>query len=159
MRSMKSIIAIFVLLLAACASTELVVGQPAPDFSLAEINGGQLSLSQFRGKVAVLDFWATWCPGCRQSLPHLQAMAKEGIAVVAIDEGEDASTIQSFLSQNHYTFTVVQDTNGSVLASYGLRDIPTTIVIGGDGAVRNIIPWAGPQSAGVIDAAVRQAKQ
>ncbi|HTW93929.1 MAG TPA: TlpA disulfide reductase family protein [Tepidisphaeraceae bacterium] len=156
---MKPIFAIFALLLAACASTQLVAGQPAPDFSLAEINGGQLSLSQFKGKVVVLDFWATWCPDCRQSLPHLQALANKGIQVLAVDEGEDSSTIRSFLNQNHYTFTVVQDTNGSVLASYGLHDIPTTIIIGRDGDVRNIIPWTGPQSSDDIDAAVRQARQ
>jgi thiol-disulfide isomerase/thioredoxin len=140
-----------------------LLSHPAPDFSLPSVDGRQISLAQLHGKVVVLDFWATWCTPCRQALPHLQAlaanadMARKGLVVLAIDEREQPATIRPFLDQNHYTFTVIQDTNASAERAYDPPEFPTTIVIGRDGLVRSVISGWTQDTPHLIDAAVTDA--
>lgn len=155
------------LMLAGCASTGSSsgahAGQPAPDFSLKALNGDRVVLSQLKGKVVVLDFWATWCPPCQEALPHFQAMsanadfAQRGLTVLAIDEQEDAGTIQPFIDSRHFTFTVVQDSEASAYRDYALQGLPTTIIIGRDGNVQATITGWTPDTAHQIDDAVNHA--
>ena len=157
--------------IAGCASvgggnaTEMV-SRPAPEFSLAANDGRKVSLSEFRGKVVVIDFWATWCPPCRESFPHLQAIAadaalvKSGVVVLAVNEREDWPAIRSFIRADHSSIYVLCDVDGSAARSYAVSTIPTTIIIGRDGIVRAVISdYTGENTAREIDAAIARAAQ
>jgi thiol-disulfide isomerase/thioredoxin len=120
-----------------------LVGQPAPDFTLTTVTGQPVKLSSLRGSVVVLDFWATWCPPCRISLPHLQkisadpSLAARGLKVLGVNKEEDKDTIAAFLKEKNYTFTVPMDATGSAGAAYQLQGIPTTVIIGRDGIIKS----------------------
>jgi peroxiredoxin len=154
-------------LAAGCASTSLApVGrsrQPAPQFQLTALDGKPIELTTLKGKVVVLDFWATWCEPCVQALPHLQAMAvnvdmaQRGLVVLAVNEEETPEIIRPFIDGNHFTFTVVQDTDGSAARDYSAFSLPTTIVIGRDGLVWAVVSGWTQNSAEQIDDAVKQA--
>ena len=132
---------------------ELLVGKPAPDISLPTLDGQDVKLSSLRGKVVLVDNWATWCPPCRESLPHLQAIASDksladkGLVVWAVDAQEEKPDVQSFLNTNHYTFTVLLDHDGQTLHDYGI-----------DGILKNaFIGFNAKSSPGEIDAAIKAA--
>jgi len=143
--------------------TNALVGKAAPDFSLATLIGQQVQLSGQKGKVVMVDFWATWCPPCRQSLPHVQQasankdLAEKGLVVWAVNASEKAETVKGFLDDNHYTFTVPMDGNGAVLNKYFVHGIPTTVIVGRDGSVKAVFIGFGDGSAKQIDDAVDKA--
>lgn len=111
----------------------------APDFTLESTTGKKIQLSHLRGKVVLVNFWATWCPPCRAEMPSMQEMYQQlkplGIEVVAVDVQEDRPAISSFQTQEgqQFTFPIAIDTTGAVAAHYGVRGIPSTFVIGSDG--------------------------
>lgn len=155
-------------LVAGCVETSSQQSAPpgpksAPAFVLAALNGEKVSLAGQKGKVVVLDFWATWCPPCREALPHLQKiatdadLAQKGLVVWAVNERENDRTIQAFLDQAHFKFTVLQDSDGTVADLYSVTSIPVTVVIGRDGLVRSVSIGYDSQTAQRIDAAINQA--
>lgn len=117
-------------------------GKPAPDFTLDNLNGGTQSLSQLKGSVVVLDFWATWCPPCRESLPHLDALYKElspkGLKVFAVDLQEEKSTVSDYIKKHNLTFPVLLDSTGKVGGLYKANAIPQTVVVAKDGTVKKV---------------------
>jgi thiol-disulfide isomerase/thioredoxin len=144
------------------AEPSALEGKPAPDFSLKTLDGKNVTLSEMKGKVVVVDFWATWCPPCRKSLPHLQKlsadkeMADKGLVVWAVDAREKSDVVQKFLTENKYTFTVPMDT-GKAMTQYNVSGIPTTIIVGRDGKVRKTFVGFGEGSEGPMDEAVKAA--
>ena len=106
-----------------------------------------------KGKVVVLDFWATWCPPCREGTPHLQSLAanadiaQRGLEVLAVDEAEQPAAMRPFLDQAHYSFTVVRDADGAAARAFGVSSLPTTLVIGRDGTVQAAINGWTPDAA------------
>ena len=115
-------------------------GKGAPDFELTSLDGQRISLSQFRGKVVILDFWATWCKPCRLELPHFVALHQEfgndvleiiGVSVDRVGSEE----VASFVKQWKIPYIVVMG-NGEVARDYGgIRGIPTTFVIDKQGNI------------------------
>ena len=111
----------------------------------------------------VLDFWATWCPPCRLSLPHIEEVSKKkdladkGLKVVTVNARETKDKVQAFLKQNNYTFTVAMDQKGAVMKDYGVQGIPTTVVIGQGGKVKKVFVGFGPDSPKALDAAIEEA--
>jgi thiol-disulfide isomerase/thioredoxin len=114
----------------------------APDFSLADVmDGKSFRLSEQKGKVVLIDFWATWCGPCRMAIPHLIELQKEykgqGLRVVGISlDQQGPAVVKPFYQQWKMNYTVVIDSQGSVARDYGgIRSIPTALLIGKDGHV------------------------
>ena len=126
------------------ADTTSLEGKAAPQFSLQTTAGKDMNLASEKGNVVLLDFWATWCPPCRASLPHLQKVYEDekfksdGLKVYAVNEGETKDKAADFCKQNNLTFPVALDKSSSVGGKYLVRGIPTTVVIGRDGKVKKV---------------------
>ncbi|SHF11916.1 Peroxiredoxin [Desulfofundulus australicus DSM 11792] len=118
------------------------VGQRAPGFTLTTTGGKEVSLSNFRGRPVVLNFWATWCPPCREEMPAIQSFyEKRGreIQVLAVNltaSERTAAQVKDFLDAGGFTFPVLLDTRGDVAREYLVRAIPTTFFIDREGIIR-----------------------
>jgi len=117
-----------------CAVTK---GQRAPDWKLTDAQGAERQLSDYRGKVVLLDFWATWCPPCLEVSPHMQTLheryADQGVVVLGVhynDEGDPAE----YMKRKKYTYPCLLSGRG-VARTYGVSQIPTILVIDRDGVV------------------------
>lgn len=120
-----------------------VDGSKAHDFTLSDINGNKIILSEMKGKVVMIEFWATWCPPCRQSIPDLNMIFNKykdrGFVLLAIslDKGSDAeSLIRSFMKEYPMAYTVLLD-NGDTGRKYGVSSIPTSFIIDKAGRIAN----------------------
>jgi peroxiredoxin len=118
------------------------IGQPLGDFSLSNLDGDTVRLSDYTGQVVLINAWATWCPPCVAEMPDLQAYyqahRKEQFVILGINAGDSLSTTAAFVSQNGITFPILLDPNVEMLTSLGIHSFPTSILIGADGVVRSI---------------------
>lgn len=133
-------------LLSACGQPEPLAteGAPAPDFELATYDGQKLSLSELRGKVVVLNFWATWCQPCRTEMPAFQSVYQEywsrEVEFVGVDLSTDPTESRAFLQELGITYPNGADTKNQITKQYQVTGLPTTVVIGRDGNVERIWP-------------------
>ena len=136
-------------------------GKPAPDIDLKDVNGNASKLSDLKGHVVVLDFWATWCPPCRASLPHLSAAAKkyagDGVKVYAVNAGEDAETVKKYLADQKLDLVAVLDAENAAGTKYAVTGIPQTVIIDGKGVVRKVIVGFDESQAGAVGDAIEAA--
>jgi len=109
----------------------------APDFELPGEDGKSYRLSDYRGRVVVLNFWATWCPPCREEMPSMErarkALTNDGVVLLAVNVGEDADTIFSFTATYPVEFPLLLDRHEKVIKQYPVIGLPTTFVIDPDG--------------------------
>ncbi len=130
------------------------VGNQAPDFNLKSLDGKSVRLSDFRGKPVLVNFWATWCPPCREEMPTLekayQKYRDQGVVFLGIDKQEDAETVRKFVSQNGYSWTFLLDSDDQVGRSYYVSAIPTSFFIDRQGIVRDI--YLGSMNPALLDA-------
>jgi len=150
-RAILLIIVVLVLLLPGCSANPgtsetqtpsvAQVGAPAPDFQLQDLNGKTVSLSSLRGSPVMLNFWATWCPPCREEMPFIQQIYEEwsdrGLVLLAVDMGESPARVESFLQSYNLSLPVLMDIRQDVAGQYGIMGIPTTFFIDKDGILQN----------------------
>lgn len=125
----------------------LALGEPAPDFALASVRGeGKvIRLSEFRGQVVVVNFYASWCGPCRRELPDFEIIAgefKNSVAFIAVNVQESQANALRILDETGATFPAVLDTKGDVARRYGLRGMPSTYLLDASGVVRKFGPGA-----------------
>ena len=117
----------------------------APDFSLKDLKGNVVSLAQFRGKVVFLDFWATWCPPCRMSMPAVQKFHREyadrGLVVLGLSVDEDTSGVAEFVARMGVTYPILLVGDSGVDAHYGVSAVPSFLLIDKKGRVAQ--GWMG----------------
>ncbi len=121
------------------AMQAVAVGKPAPEFTLKSSNGADVSLSSFKGKYVLVDFWASWCAPCRQENPNVvKAYAmfnKKGFEVVSVSTDREEEKWLQAVEQDKMTWTQVRDLDGSVSQSYAIQVIPTTFLLDKDGVI------------------------
>lgn len=113
----------------------------APNFTLKDLNGNLISLTDLRGKNVLLNFWATWCGPCRLEMPALQArqeLYQEDLIVLAVNYDEPAELVQAFKEELGLTFPIVLDPGAIVQDVYGIRAYPTSYFIDREGVIREI---------------------
>ena len=133
--------------------------KPAPDFTLMDIDGKNVSLSNYKGKIVILDFWATWCGWCKKSFPQMkQAVEKyagKDVVFLFVDtmEKEDNAKekAKEFITQNNYPFYVVFDTGSKVSKSFGVTGLPTKVFVDKEGNVCYGTPGYSDQIVEEID--------
>jgi len=138
----------------------VAVGSPAPEFKLLDTNGNKWTMSELKGKVVFLNFWATWCETCRLEKPLIQNLinAKKGddrFVFLSILFRDDPKKAAAYMKENNYTKPVLIDDKG-VADMFGIRGVPETFIIDGNGIVRDRIigpnRWDSPE---VIEAITR----
>jgi thiol-disulfide isomerase/thioredoxin len=117
-----------------------------PDFTITDSGGNEISFSDFRGKPVVLNFWASWCPPCKQEMPEFEKLYQEfeseiQFVMLALTDGqrETTETASSFIKAQGYTFPVYFDTNREGAMMFGIQSIPTTFFIDSDGYLTDFI--------------------
>ncbi len=135
--------------------TALVAGDMAPDFQLEDTRGNRVVLSELRGKVVMVNFWATWCPPCKAEMPSMEQLNKimdgEDFVMLAINaEKNGRSVVPDFLKQNPHDFTVLYDDQGTVQQEYGVYKFPESFIIRKDGTIDQkvigAINWSSPET-------------
>ncbi len=135
-----------------------LTGMSAKDFSLKDAQGTKVSLSDFRGKVVLLDFWATWCPPCLEELPRINALYRQhkgrDLVVLGVND-EDMGTIRGFLKKFSYEMPTLVDSDRTVHKLYGVQVIPTLVIINRQGVV--VADYVGRRTEQEVLAALRAA--
>lgn len=107
--------------------------QEAIDFTLKDLKGKTHTLSDYKGKLVFLNFWATWCPPCRAEMPSMQKMYEESdkdkFVMLAVNLREPANKVEDFAQKNGYTFPILLDSSGRIGSKYRVHSIPTTFIV------------------------------
>ncbi|MEY2599985.1 MAG: hypothetical protein RLZZ142_2244, partial [Verrucomicrobiota bacterium] len=135
-------------------------GKPAPDFKLPLLGGGDFELAKYRGKVVVLDFWASWCGPCVRALPELlEALAPlppERVVLLGVNQGEAEADVQSFLQKRRWKLTTALDASQSVGKTFGVNGIPHTVLVAPDGSIAEVHTGYSPETAQTIADTIRK---
>ena len=141
---------------------------PAPDFTLTDQLGNTHTLSEYKGKIVFLNFWATWCPPCRAEMPYIQELYNEnindpesdvvilGVAFPGHGKETDTEGIIEFLNKNGYTYPTVMDTEGELIYSYYITAYPTTYMIDRAGNIFGYVP--GSMTRDIMDNIIEQTR-
>lgn len=143
-RVFAAVIVIFAMVLLTQGAQALEIGDKIPNFTLLNMREEKVSLEDFKGQIVILNFWATWCPPCRQEMPEFNEMdaelKKSGKAVlltVNLTDGrrETKAKVAKFMESNKYDFRVLLDSEGKAANIFNIRGVPTTIIIDRNGAL------------------------
>jgi peroxiredoxin len=128
----------------AVAGDSLDAGDVAPDFTITTLDGETVSLSDYRGKVVFLNFWASWCPPCRAEMPSIESLKVQMagcdfvILAVSVDSGNRekiVSKVQDYIDDNGFTFEVLIDNEQALARKYGVVSVPTTFILDESGVI------------------------
>jgi thiol-disulfide isomerase/thioredoxin len=127
----------------------IVQGTQAPDFTLVDLDGVERSLSDYRGQVVMLNFWASWCGFCRSEIPHMNTvyteLADQGFEIVAVNLGEDPDHLRTFAVEYEMEFPILTDVEGETVPLYMIRSIPASYFLDAEGVVQVIYGGAIPE--------------
>lgn len=130
----------FLLAVFACPVSASAISGKAPDFTLNSRSGKNLRLSDYRGNVVLLNFWASWCGPCRQEMPLLEGMYKKykklGFTILGVNVEQDSSKAKSYLSDISVSFPILYDNANTASKLYNVSAMPTTIIIDRNGNMR-----------------------
>ncbi|MCS6802076.1 MAG: TlpA disulfide reductase family protein [Chloroflexota bacterium] len=133
------------------------VNDPAPLFTARTLQGEAVNLANYRGKLVILNFWASWCGPCRSEMPAIEAASiryrDAGVVFLGVNVQEASATVTAFVDEFKLTFPILLDPNGAISAVYRVRSLPTTFFIDRDGILRE--QFTGEMNASVIDRRVR----
>ncbi|MBE9520177.1 MAG: TlpA family protein disulfide reductase [Proteobacteria bacterium] len=156
MKKLSLLILLFFLplFIAACGQGPNVaeVGKPAPDFTLVDRKGKTWTLSELKGQVVFVNFWATWCPPCREEMPSMQrlhtTLPKDKFKMLAILNKDEPTLADNFAVTHGITMPILDDQANNVGSKYGLTGLPETFIIDKQGILREKIigpaPWDSP---------------
>ena len=135
------------------------LGEPAPNFQLRDLNGRLVTLSDLRGKVVLLNFWATWCGPCRVEMPAMEQLyrtfLRKDLEILAVStDAQGAAVTRPFQQENHLTFPILHDADYRVGLTYGARSLPMTFMVDRQGVVRHQIfgarDWGAPEAQQLV---------
>ena len=145
MKTIASAVSLLIVLsgLLGMAARPPLVGSPAPEIVLKDLQGRDVKLSDLRGKIVLVNFWATWCKPCKEEMPAMQAsydkLRDKGFVVLAVNELEDTARVAEHIRTHGHTFEVVMDHNNQVANMYGVVGLPASFLIDPQGIVRERI--------------------
>lgn len=158
-RSIRSFLALALTCAALVAQAEPGVGAPAPDFTLPSRDGDSVRLADLRGDVVLVNFWATWCPPCRQEMPLLDQLharyAPLGFSLLGVNVEQDSALAEQFLAEVPVGFPILLDPEERVSELYGVPAMPTTVLIDRSGTVRFVHYGYRPGDEEAVQNAVR----
>jgi peroxiredoxin len=121
------------------ATTGEPAREQAIDFTLTDLDGNQVALSDLRGKNVYINFWTTWCKWCKKEMPDIEKIYQqykdEDLIVLAVDVGEDKEKARQYIEDNDYSFRVLLDTDKQVTEAYQIRSIPVSLFIDKEGNI------------------------
>jgi len=147
------------------SSPKAAKGKLAPEITLNDLNGQAVNLSNYRGKVVVLNFWASWCTPCKAEMPALNKTAQQFasgsdavLLTVNLTDGsrETVDTVRKYITDNRYSLSVLLDTQSRAANAYNITSMPTTYIIDKQGVIVNYI--VGPTTKDSLHAYVDQLK-
>ena len=143
------------------AAVAALEGKPAPDFTLKGMDGKDVKLSALKGSVVLLDFWATWCGPCVESMPKLNKLYEgkkgSGLKAFAVNAKEEKEDVEAFVKETSLTIPVLLDSEGKVYEQYKLPGLPVTMVVDKEGVVKRAVLGARPKDHEAIENAVEEA--
>ena len=158
------VVLIFVLLmlLVGCdmPSTGIRRGGVAPDFTLEDLSGNKVSLSDYRGRLVLVNIWASWCPPCRSEMPELQrayeATGADGLVILAVNalNQDDLNDVQAFAAEQNLTFPILLDSEGAVTVAYRAGTLPTSVFVDRTGKI--YLVQIGPMTQQFVESVVRE---
>ena len=141
----KQLIRVFILTIASLFTVSVgvqaaSVSGPAPNFTLKSLNGSNVKLSELRGKVVLLNFWASWCGPCREEMPLLNKIHNKyqplGFTILGVNVEEQSDAAKNFIAQRPVDFPILLDSKNQVSKMYDVVAMPTTVLIDRDGNMR-----------------------
>ncbi|HTG77638.1 MAG TPA: TlpA disulfide reductase family protein [Steroidobacteraceae bacterium] len=142
MRSARILIPALLLALLGGTATATGPAPPAPDFTLPARDGGEVRLSELKGQVVMINFWATWCGPCRQEMPLLQQIHAKyeplGFTMLGVNVEPDSAAAQNWLKDMPVSFPIVFDRKSEVSSSFGVEAMPSSVLIDREGRVRHV---------------------
>jgi len=140
-----------------------MVGDRAPEFTLKDLNGKEVSLSSYKGKPVFLNFWASWCPYCKKERKELDALYNaykdKDLVIISISLDKSENKLRSFMEGHPAAYIVLTDTKTESAAVYGVRGFPTTFLLDRDGVIKYKAPgfreWSSSDSREIIDKLIK----
>ena len=140
------------------------VGKPAPEFTLVDTKGKTWDLAELKGKVVFLNFWATWCPPCREEMPSMQtlyaSMPADKFIMLAVLSNDDPAIAESLAAKIGATFPILVDPKNEAAQAYGLTGVPETFIIDKQGVLREKFigpaPWDSAEARQMITKYIAQ---